>query len=958
MKRIRLATRFLLGPISLALLAACADGSPADPSDGDPVPQPNPVPALTSLSPATATAGSAGLVVSIQGTGFVEGTTARWNGTPRQTVRAEANRLELTLTAADLAVPDTGLVTAHSPSPGGGTSQALAFVVEAPPNPAPSSTALTPGEALVGAGELELQVLGDGFIAESRVRWDGAERETTFVDSSRLLATIPAEDLSQVGEFDVTVRNPAPGGGDSGPAAFRVIVPPQIEARSRIGTGRDFACALDPSGQASCWGSNLQGQLGSGAGPRSLAPRPVSGGHTFEILAVGSMHVCGVSSDASLYCWGDNEAGTIGNGSRQSESFPQRIAADRDWAWVSAAQRHTCAVTTDGDAYCWGDGWNGKLGIGSTNHPTQPTAVSGGHRFRQISTGADHTCALGEAGDAWCWGSHFSGRTGTGATSGTANTPQAVDTDLRFAIIMAGVEHTCALTEEGEAWCWGSNAGGALGNGGFSNSSVPVPVSGGHRFQGIASGHNASCGTVAAGATRCWGSGEDGQTGRGDESSRRTPEPIVGGVSLVDVAMDSGSGRAGWGTRSCGLDAQGAVWCWGTGEAGGVGEESWHVRHLPAPIQAGGPFVELDVGQTVSCALDEVGAPFCWGSGLPGPTPSGSWSPRFAPIPVSVPGAPPLHGLDVGASHACALDAQGAAWCWGANSSGQLGDGTTTSSQVAVKVQGGVLFDRLSAGASHSCGIDPEGGAWCWGWGSSGRLGTGSTDSEPTPAPVETTVPFARISAGGSHTCALTTEGEAWCWGNGLEGQTGTGGGNVMVPTQVSGDLRFRAISAGASWSCGITSAPGAGLDEGPGVPLGELYCWGLNAGFRMGVETSMSNSRFHAPFRFPTSRRFTRIETGLGPHACAVDAAEVPFCWGRNRDGELARDPQFHGGDDPVPGAISGLTGVVRIVPGNTHVCALTTSGEVFCWGSHHRGRLGDGAWGFTAAPVRIGGL
>jgi alpha-tubulin suppressor-like RCC1 family protein len=944
--------------VALGFLAACSDGGTVGPPDGDPAPPPNPVPVLTSLTPASALAGIEGLVVSVQGTGFVDGTTARWNGTVRPTVRAGATRLELTLTAADLAAPDTGLITAHSPEPGGGTSQALPFVVEVPPNPAPMVTAVTPEEAFVGAGDLELRILGEGFIPESRVLWDGAERVTTFVDSGELQVSIPADDFSTVGEFDVVVSNPAPGGGDSEPTAFQVTLPPEIEPRSRLGTGRDFACALDSSGQAFCWGSNSKGQLGSGAGPRALAPQPVSGGHTYEVLAVGSMHVCGVTSDASLYCWGDNEVGTIGNGSRRSESFPQRIAADRRWAWVSAGQRHTCAVTTEAEAYCWGDGWNGKLGIGNTNHPTRPTPVVGGHRFRQISTAANHTCALTEAGAAWCWGSHVSGRTGTGLTSGTTTTPQAVDTDLRFAVIMAGVEHTCALTKEGQAWCWGSNSGGALGNGGFSNSPVPLPVTGGHRFQGMASGHNASCGIVAAGATLCWGSGEDGQTGRGDEASARTPGPLVGEVSLVDVAMDSGSGLSGWGTRACGLDAQDAVWCWSSGEAGGVGDRSWHVRHRPAPIHGTGPFVELDVGISLSCALNEAGAPVCWGSGLPGPTAMGSWSPSFSPVPITVPGAPPLHGLTVGLGHACALDAQGAPWCWGSNSSGQLGNGTTNASQVPEQVQGDVRFVRLSAGANYTCGIDAEGAAWCWGWGSSGRLGTGSTSSELVPASVETPARFARISAGGGHTCALTSEGEAWCWGSGVEGQTGTGDGQELAPAKVSGNLRFRAISAGASWSCGITSAPGAGLDEGPGVPLGELYCWGLNAGFRLGVETSMSNSRFDAPFRFPTSRRFTRIETGFGQHGCAVDAAGVPFCWGRNQDGELARDPQVDGEDDPVPGAISGLSSVTRIVPGSSHVCALTTSGEIMCWGSHHRGRLGDGAWGFTVAPVRIGTL
>ncbi len=939
--------RSLAGTLfALAALAGCSGDAPTDPGDPDPAPQPNPTPAIAGVTPASALAGTDGLVVSIQGTGFIASTTARWNGAARETVVASATRLEMTLTAADLATPGSAVVSVYTPPPGGGTAQGATFVVEVPRNPLPVITSITPGLAYAGTGELEVEVRGQGFIPGSRVLWEGAERATNFVDEGELRAALSAEDVSEAGEFEVVVENPEPGGGRSEPHGFEVMVLPEVEPRSRIGSGSNFACALNPSGEAFCWGANGYAQLGNGLGPDVLTPQPVSGGHIFDVLAVGLQYVCGVTTDAALYCWGANHNGTIGNGTRQYQPYPQRIDPGRSWAWVTAASAHTCGLTTDGEAFCWGAGWMGKLGIGTIQDPTRPTAVVGGHRFRQIVAGPEHTCAITVEGEAWCWGNRASGRTGSGITSGSVASPEAVVTDERFAVISAGTSHSCALTAEGSAWCWGSAANGALGTGGFGTEPTPVPVAGGHRFQGLFTGARTNCATVAAGPTLCWGSGASGRTGRGDEADSRTPQPLLGELSLVDVAL---------GAPVCGLDPGGAVWCWGAGEDAGVGEGSRTTRHLPEPVHTSMDFVEFDAGGTLSCGLTEAGAPWCWGHTLPGPLPTGSWSPNFAPVPTGIAGAPALHGITVGSEHVCALDGDGAAWCWGAGGAGRLGTGETSRSDVPLQVQGDVRFQRLSAGEAHTCGIDTDDHIWCWGRGSLGRLGTGEQTDEHVPVPVHSTVRFARITAGASHTCALTTGGEAWCWGSTGPWEVDGEGGPRFVPTPLATQLRFRTLSAGSRWNCGITSAPGAGLDEGPGTPLGDLYCWGDNTANRTGTVTPITQG-VRVPTRVPTNLRFTRIETGSGLHGCAVNPSGVPYCWGRNWYGELGRDPRSSSSNDHVPQTVPGLANVIRIVPADDHVCAMTEGGQVSCWGRRLRGRLGDGYWGFTVTPVQIG--
>jgi len=100
-------------------------------------------------------------------------------------------------------------------------------------NPTPSLFSLSPSSATTGASDLTLTVTGSNFIATSVVRWNGLERPTTFVSSTALTAAIPAADIASAGTANVTVFNPAPGGGASSAATFTVNNPaPSISSLS------------------------------------------------------------------------------------------------------------------------------------------------------------------------------------------------------------------------------------------------------------------------------------------------------------------------------------------------------------------------------------------------------------------------------------------------------------------------------------------------------------------------------------------------------------------------------------------------------------------------------------------------------------------------------------------------------------------------------------------------------
>jgi hypothetical protein len=181
----------------------------------------NPSPTISSISPATAVAGSGGFTLTITGTNFVNGSVVRWNGSPRTTTFVSSTRLEAAIPASDVATAGTANVTVFNPAPGGGTSNTATFTIQAS-NPVPTITAINPSSAVAGSGGFTLTITGTNFVNSSVVRWNGSDRPTTFVSSTQLTAAIPASDVATAGTANVTVFNPAPGGGESGAVTFTI----------------------------------------------------------------------------------------------------------------------------------------------------------------------------------------------------------------------------------------------------------------------------------------------------------------------------------------------------------------------------------------------------------------------------------------------------------------------------------------------------------------------------------------------------------------------------------------------------------------------------------------------------------------------------------------------------------------------------------------------------------------
>jgi alpha-tubulin suppressor-like RCC1 family protein len=232
------------------------------------------------------------------------------------------------------------------------------------------------------------------------------------------------------------------------------------------------------------------------------------------------------------------------------------------------------------------------------------------------------------------------------------------------------------------------------------------------------------CGISTSGDTWCWGNDSDGELGSGGTSSVATlPVMVTGGHHFTQVAVG--------GHRSCGVEAGGAVYCWGK-----------HFAAYAAPAQA-------------LCEIDQHGCD---------------------PTPVALAGGLSLHGLTLGSESACGLDGHGAAYCWGTNFSGEMGTGGTSRTEVSapVAVATSERFAQIDASAGNTCAVTTDHRPFCWGANDMAQIGDGTTVARYVPTPVAGGYRFKSISAGNLTTCGLTVS-TVYCWGDGAIGQLGNG---------------------------------------------------------------------------------------------------------------------------------------------------------------------------------------
>lgn len=342
---------------------------------------------------------------------------------------------------------------------------------------------------------------------------------------------------------------------------------------------------------------------------------------------------------------------------------------------VVSGVNHSCGLTPAGGVKCWGFNGTGALGnpavSGGSDHPVDVVGLSSG--VLDISAGSEYTCAVTTAGKALCWGLNTNSQLGDNSTTRRFSPVSVYGLNSGVSSIAAGVMHTCATMNMGYAVCWGNNDKGQLGNNSTTASKVPVIVSESGYSPGspsvlyISLGLSHTCALTSNSGAKCWGDNSDGQLGVSAAGRKLKPTDVTGLTSFVSQ-VEVGN------THSCAVLFNRQVKCWGSNAKGQLGNGSTISSFTPVSVASLPDVGSLSAGLDYTCATPMSGPGYCWGKNSFGQLGDGSTTDRLTPV-VTMSVDSRTSSLSTGGSHTCASSYNdNRAKCWGANYSGQLGN--------------------------------------------------------------------------------------------------------------------------------------------------------------------------------------------------------------------------------------------------------------------------------------------
>ena len=653
----------------------------------------------------------------------------------------------------------------------------------------------------------------------------------------------------QLGQDDTNPR----GGSAGSMAALSSINLGSGRTAKAIHVGESHTCAILDTDQVKCWGRNQNGILGyddttnrgaTSGSMAALATVNLGIGRTAKALATGRTHSCAILDDNSVKCWGwatsplgyddtfDRGAasGTYG----MANVVPVNLGVGRT-AISIAANSSTCVVLDNATLKCWGANLYGQLGLDSdqdwgggaagTSMATLPIVnVGAGRTVQSVATTYYRTCAVLDDGTAKCWGDNSTGQLGYDETGMRGISPHSMaDTPAinlgagRTAVQITSkgsynAETNCAILDNGELKCWGSNSYGQLGQGdstvrGSTTGSMAalnaINLGAGRTAKAVTTGDGHVCAVLDTDDLKCWGYayglGLDSVTSQNNPAS--LPTVNVGSGRTVKMVA---AGK--W--HTCAILDDDSLKCWGYNNDGQLGLDDLANRGLSIGSMATVPSVNLGPGRTAT-------------------------------------------SLSVGNYHSCAILDDGSAKCWGSNSQGELGQddtvsrGGTTGSMASlppINLGSGRTAKKISAGRVFTCAILDNDTLKCWG-GSFGGIGYddtayhGNTPGSMAALPTINLGPgrtAKNVVTGSDFTCVVLDNNSTKCWGSNEMGQLGLGdtatrgttAGSMAALDPLDFGAGKWAISLSASYrgACAI-------LNDNT------MKCWGYNGFGQLGQD-------------------------------------------------------------------------------------------------------------------------
>jgi alpha-tubulin suppressor-like RCC1 family protein len=383
-------------------------------------------------------------------------------------------------------------------------------------------------------------------------------------------------------------------------------------------------------------------------------------------------------------------------------------------------------------------------------------------RAARLAAGVAHACAWTEDGRAYCWGSDEQGQLGERAPDpGPPAAPSALASNGPFGIGSPGVgaipgAKTCTSPLSPPVRCW-HNA--------YSPRRIAVAA-----VDEIAPGRDHTCARLRGGTVSCWGR----DASAGPETKAATVPGIGGAVQLVSGAR-----------HTCARLGDGTVRCWGDNDKGQLGDGTLEKRTAPARVKGLSGVIDIAAGVDLSCARLADETLRCWGWNTLAGGDNQHW--KEQPEPAEVKGLGPVAGVTVGGGRVCAWSREGELRCWGHNTSGEIGDGSTEHRASPVRLDVGGPVAQAVAGGSHTCALRRDGKVLCWGRNHLAQTGQDAArETQPRPVEVPGLEGTTGLAAGGDFTCARTRGERVSCWGASFHGQAGRFEAHVPVPTEVA----------------------------------------------------------------------------------------------------------------------------------------------------------------------------
>lgn len=367
--------------------------------------------------------------------------------------------------------------------------------------------------------------------------------------------------------------------------------------------------ALKKDGTVWAWGGNGSGELGNGTNGDSITPVQVAGLSDVSALAASSGNAFALKKDGSLWGWGYNGQGALGTGNMTNSSTPVQVPGLPPIVSVATRYGSTYAVGSDGSVWAWGNNFMGVLGNGSDINAYSPVRIPVPEAATSVYTGGYTAYVLTSRGSVWSWGDNGQGQLGNGTTTASKTPVPVTGLSGAKSLVTTRGSVVYALMPDQTVKVWGEGSGGALGNGTYGQSSVPIDVPNVAPVTQLAAAPGYTFARQGNGTVLAWGNGWNGALGTGNTNTTATPTPVVGISNAVSVATG--------GFWSLALLSDGTVRSWGVGYRGTLGNGTL-TESNPVPVNVTGLSGVVSIiansNTDTAYAVTSDGSVWSWGS--------------------------------------------------------------------------------------------------------------------------------------------------------------------------------------------------------------------------------------------------------------------------------------------------------------------------------------------------------